>query len=85
MENGNKLFVAKTFWLTFLSAVLRGFSCVINQKKSLLKRRKNICNSKVQSFIETVLKLFFFSFTLLTVLAYYGYVTSFTEKLERVC
>ena len=87
MENGNELFVAKTFCLTFPSAVLRGFSCVINQKKSLLKKEKEHMQFESSELHRDSIKIimFFFSFTLLTVLAYYGHVTSFTEKLERVC
>ena len=40
-ENGNELFVTKTFCLTFPSVVLHGFICVIN-KKSLFMWRDRV-------------------------------------------
>ena len=74
MENGNKLFVAKTFCLTFLSAVLRGFSCVINQKKSLLKKEKEHMQFESSELHRDSIKIIFLFFH-----------TSNSTRLLRTC
>ena len=62
MENGNELFVAKTFCLTFPSAVLHGFSCVINQKKSPLKKEKEDMQFEISELHRDSIKIIFLFF-----------------------
>ena len=62
MENGNELFVAKTFCLTFPSAVLHGFSCVINHEKSLLKTDKENMQFESSELHRDTIKIIFLFF-----------------------